>query len=384
MAQPPSPRPSRRRGRRLLFGLTALFVGLVVALLLLEIALRIWDPLHAPLEDVRGFYRLDGQGRIETTPGWTGAQIVENRPVPVHMNALGLRGPEVGARAPGEKRVLVLGDSYIWGQGVKDDQTVPACLQQALRKKGYDVTVGNAGMFGTGPREWSYTLDRHRPTFDPDVVVAVMYVGNDVLDSIMDPLSVYDGWLMISGTTHLKESWRFRMLMSSRVWNYGERLFAKRNLDDIVMQALQTHAPGIKFRPDEALFLDRDPSRDAEAPYIANVEAVLTDYFGRFAKAAEGLPTLVVLLPGHEVALKDYGELLKAYKLDPALHERGRGHDRLRRLFAAQGIEVVDLAERFLAEPDRKPLFLPLDWHFSVAGCRKVAAWMLPEIEARL
>jgi hypothetical protein len=384
MARQPTSAPLRRRGRRILFALLGSCLGLVVAVVLLELVLRLWNPLHAPLEDVRGFYRLDAAGRIETTPGWSGEQLVESRPVPVHMNALGLRGPEIGARLSGERRVLVLGDSYVWGQGVRDDETVPARLEQELRARGATVTVGNAGMFGTGPREWGYTLARHRATFAPDLVVAVMYVGNDVLDSLMAPLSVYQGWLMISGTSALRDSWRFRLMVNSRVWNYAERLFARNRIEDMVRNALAAYAPGIGFRPDEALFLDRDPARDAETPHLARVEAVLSGCFAELAKAAAGVPAFVVLLPSHEVALVDYGALLARTGLDAALHERGRGHARLRRLLADHGLATVDLTDRFLAAPDRKALFLPVDWHFSAPGCREVAGWLVGEVERRL
>lgn len=381
---PNSPAPRTRRGRRLLFGFAAALAGLMVALFAIEVVLQIWDPMRAPLEDMRGFYRLDEQQRIETAPGWTGVQNVEGRGVAVTMNSLGMRGPEVGPRAAGEKRVLVLGDSFMWGMGVDGDQSVPARIGQALRAKGHLVTVGNAGMFGTGPREWGYTLDRHRKSFEPDVVVAVMYVGNDVLDSLLEPLSVYDGWLMVSGTTSLRDSWRFRMMVSSRVWAYAERLFAKNRLEDMVGAAIAKYSPGIDFRADEAVFLDRDPARDGEAPYIGRVEQQLSGFFADFARAAKGLPTFVVLLPGHEVVLEDYAALLKTYGLAPELHERGRGHARLRRLLAAQGVETIDLADRFFASAAAPSLFLKSDWHFSPAGCSQVAAWMLPEIERRL
>lgn len=375
---------ARTASRRFLFAFVAIVLGLIVALVVAEVGLRIWDPLHLPLEDMRGFYRTDAQGRIETTPGWTGAQIVEDKPVPIHMNALGLRGPEIGPKAPGELRVLVLGDSFMWGQGVHDDETVPARIEQALRTQGRQVTVGNAGMFGTGPREWSYTLERHRAAFQPDLAVAVMYVGNDVLDSLMDPLDVYDGWLMISGTAKLKDSWRFRMMMTSRVWNHAERLFTKNKIDTMVAESLLRYTPQAKLRVDDAVFLDRDPARDADEPFLGKVEGVLGGYFHAFASAATGLPTLVVLLPGHEVVLKDYQQLLQDYHLDPALHQRGRGHARLMRLLEKEGLQVFDLAPAMLAVAERKPMFLPIDWHFSVRGCEQVARWLLPEIEKRL
>lgn len=384
MANALGPTRPRRRGRRLIFALVAILIGLVAAITVTEIALRIWDPLHLPLEDMRGFYRLDDRDRIETVPGWSGEQLVEGRRVAVNMNSLGLRGQEIGARVPGEKRVLVLGDSYVWGQGVLDDETVPARLEQALRKSGRTVTVGNAGMFGAGPREWSYTLERHRAAFDPDLVVVVMYVGNDVLNTLMEPLSVADGWLMISGTTGLRDSWRFRLMLSSRVWNHVERLFAKNRVEDMVGAALQRYSPGIPARVEEGMFLDRDPARDSELPFLGTVETLLAGHFQQTADAARGVPIFAVLLPSYRVARAGYATLVEEFGLDPDLHERGRGGARLQRLFAAQGIEMVDLTERILGAPDHKSLYLPIDAHFSIKGCEKVAEWLLPEIEKRL
>lgn len=379
---PNRPRQPLRRRTKLLFGLAALFVGFLGAVLVIEVALRIYDPLKLPLEDMRGFYQLDAQGRIETAPGWNGRQMVDGRTVEVHTNRLGLRGPEPLPKAPDEKRVLVLGDSFVWGMGVAEDETIPARLAQQLRAAGRKVTVGNGGMFGTSPREWGYTLDRFRPTFQPDAVVAVMYVGNDVLDAMQEPLSVVDGWLMTAGPAGVaRTSWRFRLGMTSRLWFHVENML-QNNLQTLAISAIKPVGPGISMA--EALFLDRDPARDAELPWLGEVEGVFAGHFRDFARASAALPRLVVLLPGHEVALRDYGELLRENQLDPALHQRGRGHARLARLLATQGLAVVDLTERILATKDRKALYLPTDWHLSPVGCEQVAAWLRPELEAAL
>lgn len=374
----------KKRSRRLLFVLAALFVGVVGALGLAEIALRLFNPLRLPLDEMRGFYRLDEKGRIETTPGWTGNQFVAGRTVAVHMNRLGLRGPELGAKADGERRVLMLGDSFVWGMGAADDETIPARLEQGLRKAGANVTVGNAGMYGTSPREWGYTMDRFRGPFAPDLAIATMYVGNDVLDAMQEPLSVVDGWLLTAGPAGVaRTSWRFRMMMTSRVWYYAERVLQNR-FESLALGSIKPVGPGIPLA--EALFLDRDPARDAELPFVGEVEATLSGCFRDFARASDGLRRCVVLLPAHEVALRDYGTLLAENKLDPALHQRGRGHARLARLLAAAGLDVVDLTERILAAPDKAELYFPpaQDWHFSPKGCARVAEWLQPEIEARL
>jgi len=374
-------RPPRRLEKPLRW-IIGILLLLVLTGGLFELVLRIYDPLRLPLEDMRDFYRLDAHSRIETTPGWSGNQFVEGSQVPVQMNALGLRGVETGIRAAGERRVLMLGDSYVWGQGVRDDQTVPARLEQSLRATGANVVVGNAGMFGTSPREWGYTLDRYRGAFFPDLVVAVMYVGNDVLDTLQEPLTVVDGWLIPSGAAHVaRTSWRFQFMVKSRVWNKIEKL-VENTIESAALARRQPIGPGIALA--EALFLDRDPARDAELPFLGEVEATLASNFRDFARASEGLRRVVVLLPAHDVALRDYADLLQENKLDPALHQRGRGHARLVRLLTAQRLEVIDLTDRILAEQDRQALFFARDWHFSQVGCAKVAEWLQPEIERRL
>src|SRR5215468_4839346 len=52
---------------------------------------------------------------------------------PVRVNHLGLRGPEVESRPrPGVHRVLVLGDSVVFGAGVAEDEALPAVLGRRL------------------------------------------------------------------------------------------------------------------------------------------------------------------------------------------------------------------------------------------------------------
>src|SRR5688572_13137415 len=54
----------------------------------------------------------------------------------VEVNALGLRGPEIPReKAANEIRVLCLGDSLVYGQGVADDDTLPAQLERELQAR---------------------------------------------------------------------------------------------------------------------------------------------------------------------------------------------------------------------------------------------------------
>jgi len=67
----------------------------------------------------------------------------------VHINGFGLRGREIAAQpVAGVERILVIGDSIIYGQGVADDETFPVQLQRELRDRGRRVEVLNGGVPG--------------------------------------------------------------------------------------------------------------------------------------------------------------------------------------------------------------------------------------------
>jgi hypothetical protein len=70
--------------------------------------------------------------------------------IDVRVNALGLRGPEVAAApAPGTVRLLVLGDSVVFGQGVTQEETFPARLAARLGERWHvPVEALNAGAQG--------------------------------------------------------------------------------------------------------------------------------------------------------------------------------------------------------------------------------------------
>jgi hypothetical protein len=96
----------------------------------------------------------------------------------VAVNALGLRGPELAPRAPGEVRVLALGDSLVYGQGVGDDDTLPARLAAELVARdpaGRPWTVVNAGHRAYATHQELALLEELGERVDPDVVVLFWY-----------------------------------------------------------------------------------------------------------------------------------------------------------------------------------------------------------------
>ncbi|MEO8679336.1 MAG: SGNH/GDSL hydrolase family protein [Vicinamibacterales bacterium] len=78
------------------------------------------------------------------------------------LNRWGYRGPVVGAKAPGELRVVMLGGSTVFGYGVMWDQAIPAQLERALaqRRPGLaSARVVNLGFNNEGAYAFQPTLE---------------------------------------------------------------------------------------------------------------------------------------------------------------------------------------------------------------------------------
>lgn len=94
----------------------------------------------------------------------------------IHINSLGLRGAEV-TTAPGKRiRILMLGDSYTFGSGVRDEETFGAVAERSLGRP--DVDVINAGVPGYGVFQMQRMLERLAPILQPRVVVLTIPTGD--------------------------------------------------------------------------------------------------------------------------------------------------------------------------------------------------------------
>jgi hypothetical protein len=87
----------------------------------------------------------------------------------LNTNAKGLRGVAEYdyARQEGEKRVLVLGDSFTFGEEVSDDETYPAILSALLPR----TDVLNMGEHGYGHDQMTLYFEEEGEKYRPDLVV---------------------------------------------------------------------------------------------------------------------------------------------------------------------------------------------------------------------
>src|SRR5207302_2756194 len=101
-------------------------------------------------------------------------------------NARGLRGPDLGPKAPGEFRIVVLGDSIVFGGQVPEEKRITEQLEMLLHKDGRsNIRVVNAATPGWGTFNEAGYLRANSSWLQPDLVVCAVYIGNDIEENVL-------------------------------------------------------------------------------------------------------------------------------------------------------------------------------------------------------
>lgn len=104
-------------------------------------------------------------------------------------NAQGFRDDEnyKHEKPPGQRRILMLGDSQTQGFEVRQAATFAKRLERRLRDKGMSVQVLNTGMSGFGTAEELMFLQHEGMKYSPDAIVLAFF-ANDFDDSVKSGL----------------------------------------------------------------------------------------------------------------------------------------------------------------------------------------------------
>ena len=119
-------------------------------------------------------------GSWRNRPHFRARFVQEEYDIQVRINSLGLRGAECSvAKPPGTFRILVLGDSFTFGYGVREEESYAQVLERLLNRQAgatrYEVL--NAGVIGFNTfSEWHY-LKKTGMAFQPDLVLVGFVAG---------------------------------------------------------------------------------------------------------------------------------------------------------------------------------------------------------------
>lgn len=300
---------ARGRLREALVGAALVSASLALVCFLLEGVLRIALP-------ERGDWYAAGPRRV--------AFLREH----VKRNAEGFRdGPFDRPKAPGVGRILVLGDSFTFGDGIAEARDLwPEVMERALAEKGLPVEVFNAGIAGTNT-SWQLDLLRARGwRWSPDRIV-VGFVPNDP-----EPPGAN------------------RDVIPARL---NPPLLPIGAVDTVLTRRSYAYA---WIRGQKNALLERFGVKETYAEYVASLYRPGPDW-DRFVAAARGLvaeargrrvPITVAVFP-----------LFHGLEADPFREEL----DRIVELFAREGAEVVDLRETYRGIPTEDLWIAPGDAH---------------------
>lgn len=385
--------PARRRVHPAVAATFAL-LGLGAAAALVEAGFRLsgrLPPWFAEFNQA-GMYAPTADGDVGLLPGYRGTLRVDVETT-IAINSLGMRGPEPGQKAEGERRLLVLGDSVVWGYGVEADETFAARLGLRMSTETTWCATGNGGVPGYGSKHMAAQMARLDAPFGADAFVACGYLGNDPLDDAAPRRTVFAGLMLQGAWARLVEaSPRARLMCRSRAALWLESWLANAAPERSLIAQL-------RFLPEEdeaakgfvpqrlfaGLFLDAIDEKsvwdEGAPPVIPRSLEALRGSLERMRGLAKGRRLVFVVMPTLWQVVEDRRVArLRECGIDPSTTERGLAQRRWMETAKAAGVAALDATPILAAASDPAALFLSDGGHLSVAGHEVVADWLAREL----
>jgi lysophospholipase L1-like esterase len=315
----------------------------------------------------------------------------------IAINALGQRDHERRRDKPeGVRRVLFLGDSFIFGAGVETGERCTDRLQAML---GSHVDIVNAAVSGWGTDQEFLYLCNAGLALRPDIVVVGFCVLNDVLNNML-PHELF-------GTSPkprfvLRDE---RLVLEAAATRPSPTLAAR-------VTPLLRHSRLLHFVGRHARMLHRRPKSATprtQAPYYpedlesdhSHWAVYRSSYTPRFEAAfrvtealigalrdtcaAHGVPVVLFAFPQKvEIDARARAEELGFYGYDPSQFDLEAPYRRLRALAERLGVSFVYPLEAFESEHRSQGLFFERDGHPNAAGQAAAARALGPVLRAEL
>ncbi len=256
------------------------------------------------------------------------------------------------------RRIAVLGDSFVFGQGVEDCQDLVSVLARLSPQQAFE----NFGRIGAGIDDYLLVARDLLRGFDDAVVI---FFGNDVSD-----LAAEQGRAgRLAG--HLSTLALLRRTRNAFLVDRAIRAAAAGPAGGGAIAFFEGRANNILSS------LRRDP--DAFRRMVQPGEPEVERFRARFAALAELLDArvgaahvVVTAVPQDHTVSRRLASFIRAHGGSVAPYgERGRAYELVRELALARGFRFVDSFPSFLSDGDA--LYHPHDLHWSAAGQRRMA-----------
>lgn len=288
----------------------------------------------------------------------------------IRINSHGLRGPEHSyERPPGTIRILALGDSFTFGQGVEYDQAWPWLLAATADgpARVESINAGWASPSQSGQLEY---LRRFGLRYDPDLVIAMIFVGNNVVNELAAERAGEGGLQDVELFAGYLTNYQVRVGPLGAVRQAVDELLP--NLYEITTLALVKLQYGLGSRRAtfDYILADDEPAeiRHGWERLLAAVEGIVR------ATEAAGKRAAVVVAPFYDqVTVTRY----------PLGYTPDRPQRILIRFCAQRALECLDLRPALVAAGDPADLYYVKDGHWTPRGHDVVAKAIRDWLQAR-
>ncbi|WP_320178444.1 hypothetical protein [Roseovarius pacificus] len=325
-------------------------------------------------------------------------------------NSMGLRDAEIPPKSTHAFRIAAVGDSYVFGWGVKLEESWIKQLEKELRARGLDVEIVNVGQPGVGPLEYVRNARAAVAQLHPDMVLVGLLRGNDLNQcSLPTPFL----WLNHYLPNLMRLAFEWDDLFGDPAFVPTDRMVQTKEehnayLQGVAAQMLGDMPPEARARYDRLgqdikdLYLAGkiNPWMIAEAAENNDCFTGVTDLedpdtrmkinaLGWFLSeikdcaARAGASTLVLSVPNGVYDNRPLFERVQrlGYDVDPKILKTDAPDQAARMACEAAGVPLIVVTDVFHKRFDDPTLYFEHDHHFTPKGNRFYATTIAPYVE---
>lgn len=379
VATTPEPDVDQRKARRLrdwLTGLGLFAFAILVALIVGEGAVRLVAPqqLILPRPDV--WQPSDTFGHIKR-PNIRTTMNVGAGTVQFVTDSRGFR-IGAGERQSGERRILLLGDSFMEAREVEYEESLAGLLESRLSSQlGETVEVWNAGVSDWEPSHYALQARSILATDSVDLVIIALYLGNDIVKT--QTMRFPPRPRLVRHEFRMPQSLTPSEFVDAILYPINDKLEERSHLFLLIKYAIQSVMLGGALSSDYfpsslRSRLASDGRWDVTADICADIAATA---------AQRGIPTLVVLVPAvQQTDSAVVNRFLSGFDVDPEAVDIDQPTRIMSGKLGDRGLETLDPLPAFREEGEG--LYFRVGYHLNREGHQRLADIVVPPALAQL
>lgn len=369
--------------RKLIINLLILFVAVIISLLLSEIVLRVvWkapkgvDVSSITTPDVLIGYRFIPGSHVKVSG------VMNDYISDININSYGFRGKDEKIdMASNRKRILLFGDSEIFGVGVTEADTIDACMERLLNEAGTKYNVVNMGMPGLGTLAEEQLFYLYAPVFKPDAVIFVVSGANDLGDNEMYIRERHN-------TEDISSRKKNRLFLKDALRNTYVYILAKHSIRQLLINS-PTSRKALKIANlnfgESSLLIEQWYNEGWPYQGLLSMKAAFKR-INTFCKQ-EGIEIIIAIIPSRIQFNVKYKVLMEAITPDSIVEEFQKDKKRPQRIIKEfckeNSIIYVELLDCFINLSQQENIVLKHanDGHFNARGTFEIARLLVEELQ---